>query len=148
MNLRFKVQGWRFKGLKSPILQLQFFNYPNGFTLFEVLVSMAILSIAIVVILQLFSANMRNISVSDRYVKATIKAEAMMREVLDSELKEGSYNQRTDDGYDVSISIKEGDDERIRNLPVKLLDISLKVKWSDGIKERLIELNTMKVVAR
>ncbi|GAB4540110.1 MAG: hypothetical protein Fur0020_09110 [Thermodesulfovibrionia bacterium] len=133
MNSRFKSQ--------TP-------NYTNGFTLFEVLVSIAILSIAIVVVLQLFSANMRNISKSDEYVKATIKAESMMREVLDGELKEGTFMKRTDDGYNVEVSIKDKDDKRMMNLPVKLLDISLNLKWSDGIKERVIRLNTMKVVAR
>jgi len=120
----------------------------DGFTLLEVLVSISILSIAIVVILQLFSTNMRNISKSEEYIKATIKAEAIMREIINDKLEEGTLNKRTDDGYDVEITVKENSDERTMNIPVKLLDIGLKVRWTDGIKERIIRLNTMKVVAR
>ncbi len=120
----------------------------DGFTLFEVLVSIAILSIAVVTILQLFSANLRNIGKSDEYVKATIKAESIMREILDEELEEGTFSKTTDDGYDVEVSIKNTDDDRIKELPLKLLDVNIKVKWTDGIKERAISLNTMKVVKR
>lgn len=142
------MQDTGFVKLRSFNLKSQISDLVGGFTLFEVLISIAILSIAVVIILQLFSANMRNISKSDEYVKAAIKAESIMRGILDSELKEGTYIERTDDGYNVEVSIKNKDDDRTENMPVKLLDISLKVKWSDGVKERMIRLNTMKVVAR
>lgn len=129
-------------------MNLRFKRFRGGFTLFEVLVSISILSIALVVILQLFSANLRNIDKSDDYVKATIKAESVMREILDEKLEEGIFNRTTEDGYNVEVSIKDAGDERMENLPLKLLDISLKVNWTDGIKERTIRLNTMKVVTK
>ena len=51
----------------------------KGFTLLEVLVATAILGMAIAVILQLFSANLRAIALSRDYVSASIKAEAKMK---------------------------------------------------------------------
>jgi len=120
----------------------------EGFTLFEVLVSISILSIAVVVILQLFSAGLRNVGRSDEYVKATIKAEAIMREVLDGELEEGSFSITTDDDYDVEVLIKDVEDERLENFQLKLLSILLKLKWTDGVKEKTIKLGTMRVVKR
>jgi len=127
--------------------QLSIINH-KGFTLFEVLVSISILSIAVVVILQLFSAGLRNVRRSDEYVKATIKAEAIMREILDDELEEGSFSRATEDGYDVDVRIKDVEDDRLESLQVKLLSISLRLRWMDGLKERSIRLDTMKVVKR
>jgi hypothetical protein len=113
-----------------------------------VLVSISILSIVVVVILQLFSAGLRNLDKSDDYVKATIKAEAIMREVLDGELEEGSFSLTTDDDYDVEVLIKDVEDERLENFQLKLLSILLKLKWTDGVKEKTIKLDTMRVVKR
>lgn len=145
MNPKFKMQNAKVFRVSSKQYVIRNLG---GFTLFEVLVSIAILSIAVVTILQLFSANLRNIGKSDEYVKATIKAESIMREILDEELEEGTFSKTTDDGYDVEVSIKNADDDRIKELPLKLLDINMKVKWTDGIKERAISLNTMKIVKR
>jgi|Deesub1362A_J573_1020465.scaffolds.fasta_scaffold00173_15 prepilin-type N-terminal cleavage/methylation domain-containing protein len=120
----------------------------RGFTLFEVLVSVSILSIAVVVILQLFSAGLRNLTSSDEYVKATIRAEAIMRDVVEGEIEEGEFSVTTDDGYDVDVRIKGVEDERFENLQVNLLNISLTLRWTDGVNEKTINLDTMKVVKR
>ncbi len=97
----------------------------KGFTLLEVLVATAILGIAVAVILQLFSANLRAISLSRDYVSASIKAEAKMKEILNSDEKisEKSFSETTDDGYRIDVSIAEALKERTENLQVKLLEI-------------------------
>jgi len=120
----------------------------RGFTLFEVLVAVSILSIAIVVILHLFSAGLRNLTESDKYVKAIIRAEAIMRDVLEGEIEEGGFSMTTEDGYDVDIQIKDVGDERFENLQVKLLSISMRLRWTEGMKERTIKLATLKVVEK
>ena len=51
----------------------------KGFTLIEVIVALSILGIAITVILQLFSVNLRAISQSEDYVMALIQADLKMR---------------------------------------------------------------------
>lgn len=122
----------------------------KGFTLLEVLVATAILGIAVAVILQLFSADLRAISLSRDYVSASIKAEAKMKEILNSDEKisEKSFSETTDDGYRIDVSIAEALKERTENLQVKLLEINLTIRWLRGTKERSLTLTTMKVVKR
>jgi prepilin-type N-terminal cleavage/methylation domain-containing protein len=122
---------------------------PRGFTLLEVLVATAILGIAVAVVLQLFSANLRALAASEDYVSATKRAEAKMREILDDpSLTETSLSETTGDGYRIDVSITDALPERTETLPVKLLEISLTVHWSKGLKERSLSLKTMKVVKK
>ncbi len=121
----------------------------GGFTLLEILVSLAILGIAITVVLQLFSANLRALSVSDDYVSATAKAEAKMREVLDDDaLSEKSWSETTDDGYRFDISVSRAVTERTENLQVVLLEIELTTHWIQGSKEKSLTMRTMKTVMK
>ena len=127
-NLKFKIQ-----------------NY--GFTLLEILVALAILGLAITIILQLFSANLRALSVSGNYVSAVTKAEAKMREILDdTNLSEKSWSEVTDDGYRFDASISETLKDRTENLQVRLLEIDMTVQWTEGLKKKSLTLKTMKVV--
>jgi prepilin-type N-terminal cleavage/methylation domain-containing protein len=120
-----------------------------GFTLLEILVAIAILGIAVTVVLQLFSANLRAISASDDYIAAVIKAEAKMREILDNEeISEQSYSETTDDGYRMDIFITDTLKERTENLNVSLLQIDLIMSWVKGSKARSVTLRTMKVTGK
>ncbi len=124
-------------------------NSRSGFTLLEVLVSTAILGIAVTVVLQLFSANLRAISASGDYVSAATKAGAKMREILSyDELQEKSFSEVTDDGYRMDVSITDALKERTENLQVRLLEINLTIHWMTGTKERALTLRTMKVVEK
>jgi len=120
-------------------------NY--GFTLLEILVALAILGLAITIILQLFSANLRALSVSGNYVSAVTKAEAKMREILDdTNLSEKSWSEVTDDGYRFDASISETLKDRTENLQVRLLEIDMTVQWTEGLKNKSLTLKTMKVL--
>lgn len=119
----------------------------NGFTLLEVLVALSILGIAITIILQLFSANLRALSASEDYVSAVTKAEAKMREVLDDkDLSEKSWSEITDDGYRVDVSINDTLKDRTDNLQVRALEVALTVYWTKNTKNKSITLRTLKVV--
>lgn len=121
----------------------------KGFTLLEILVATAILAIAITVILQLFSANLRNIAVSDDYVKAVTKAHIKMREILDeSDIGEKAYTEVTKDGYRLDVSIAEILRDRTENLNVKLYEINLKISWRKGNKEKFLNLKTLKTAGK
>lgn len=122
----------------------------KGFTLLEVLVATSILGIAIAVILQLFSADLRAISLSGDYVSASTRAEAKMTEILNSDetVSEKSLSEATDDGYRIDVSITEALKDRTENLPVKLLEIDLTIRWLKGAKERSLTMRTMRVVKR
>ncbi|SPQ00131.1 conserved hypothetical protein [Candidatus Sulfobium mesophilum] len=124
-------------------------NTKAGFTLLEVLVAMALLSIALVSIIQLFSINLRGIATSEDLAKAVMRAEATMRDVLDDEdIAEKSSSETTPDGYRVDVAITKAKEERTENLPLELLQISLTVHWKDGVKERTLTLKTMKAVTK
>jgi len=120
-----------------------------GFTLLEVLVAIAVLGIAVTLVLQLFSTDMRAIVASEDYVSAAAKAQAKMREVLDDDaLTEKSSSEATDDGYRMDVSVTSVAKERTENLPVDLLDISLTVRWMNNAKERSLTLRTLKAVPK
>jgi len=119
----------------------------KGFTLLEVLVAIALLGIAITVVLQLFSADLKAIAASEEYVSAAARAEAKMREVQDNDtLAEGATSEITNDGYRLDVSIASTLRERTDTLQVMLMDILVTVHWTKGAKERSLSLRTMKLV--
>ena len=120
-----------------------------GFTLLEVLVATVILGIAVAVVLQLFSANLRAISDSGDYVIAVTRAEMKMREILATDnLPETAYSETTNDGYRMDVAIAETLNDRTENLQTRLLEIVLTIHWTKGTKERSYTLRTMKLVKR
>lgn len=121
----------------------------KGFTLLEVLVALAILGIAITVVLQLFSANLRSIAASEDYISAVTTAEARLRDILDDEkLSEKSWSETTSDGYRMDVTVSDALSERTDNLQVKALSIDLTIRWVKGVKEKSISIKTMKLVEK
>lgn len=121
----------------------------DGFTLLEILVAVAIIGIALTVIIQLFSSNLRAISVSKDYVHAVIKAEEKMRELLEEEdLSEGHYSEQTEDGYKIDIYVSKFQEDKSENLQVDLMQIDLSVSWKAGMKDKRFDLTTYKVMEK
>jgi len=142
-------QGGRASEMSRQKQRFSLLNSRQGFTLLEILVAIAILSIAVTVILQLFSANLRSISVSGDYVSAATKAQVKMRELLDEEtFRDQSLSEVTDDGYRIDTSIAETLQERTENLEVRIFEIAVTVHWAKGIKERSLTLRTLKAVQK
>ncbi len=113
----------------------------------EVLVALSIVAIAVTVVLQLFSADLRALSASEDYVSAVLKAETRMREVLDTEmLAEASWSEATRDGYRIDVSVSEVLQEKTDNLPVRLMKVDLTTRWIKGTKEKSLTMGSMKVV--
>ncbi|MBI5634045.1 MAG: prepilin-type N-terminal cleavage/methylation domain-containing protein [Nitrospirae bacterium] len=122
-------------------------NTDRGFTLLEVLVSLVLLSIALVAIFELFSANSRGLSKSDDYSHAVIVAESRMREILaDDNLTEGAWEAATEDGYRINAVMSGTANDRTEGLKVRLLEISLTVSWTKDSRERTFNLRTLKMV--
>ena len=131
--------------------------HPEGFTLIEVIVSLAIMSISIVTILQLFSGGLRSIKISDDYLRAAILAQNKMNE-LGSKFnifvnQEGVFEQ--DDRYHWILSVEDYDlagllpqfenlqDENIGK-SIFVDKIRLKVFWKTEHGQREVELVTLK----
>jgi type II secretion system protein I len=121
----------------------------GGFTLLEVLVALSILAIAVTVIFQLFSANLKAIRGSEDYVSAAVRAQVRLREVLlDPKLMETSWSETTTDGYRVDVVVTEGLRERTKDLPVQLLNVVLTIYWTKGSKQKALTVKSMKMVVR
>ncbi len=124
-------------------------NKTAGFTLLEVLVALALLGMAVTAVLQLFSANLRSISASEEYVAGSLEAQSKMREVLEGkEFSERTWNGITDNGYRFQVSVSDTLTERTENLPVKLMEVEVKVYWTQGNKEKSLTLKTLKMVEK
>ena len=153
MTQRFRdseIRGYhRFTISPSHRLTVSLNSQRGGFTLLEILVAIALLGIAITVVLQLFSANLRAIAASEDYVSAVIKAEIKMRDVLDDkELSEKSWSETTDDGYRIDVSIYDAVKDRTENLQIRLLEVNLIIRWIKDTKEKSLTLKAMKVVEK
>lgn len=121
----------------------------EGFTLLEVLVATSILGIALAIVLQLFSINLKAISASSEYISGLMTAEARMRELLHAEsISEQVMSEMTSDGYRIDIAVHETLADRTENLPVRLFAINMKVSWTIGSHEKSISLNSLKTVQR
>jgi prepilin-type N-terminal cleavage/methylation domain-containing protein len=120
-----------------------------GFTLLEILVALSILAIAITLILQLYSVNLKAVSVSGNVASALVRGDSRMREILAGKpLMDTVWTEVSEDGYRVDIAVSEVLKERTENLPVKLMEVALTIRWYEGTKEKSIKLKTMKVVDR
>ncbi len=131
--------------------------HARGFTLIEVIVSLAIMGISIVTILQLFSGGLRSIKVSDDYLRAAILAQNKMNE-LESKFnifinQEGVFEQ--DDNYHWSLSVENYDlaglHPQFENLKDENTEksifvdkVRLKVFWNTEHGQREMELVTLK----
>lgn len=121
----------------------------GGFTLLEVLVALAILGIAVTVVLQLFAANLRALSASGDYLGASLAGEARLREIAETApLTEVSWSEVTAEGYRVEAAVVEVEKERTDALPLRLMDVSVTLRWNWGQKNRQITLRTLKTVEK
>jgi type II secretion system protein I len=121
----------------------------KGFTLLEVLVSLALMAIAVTLLMQLFSADLRAISRSGDLTWASVMADARIKKIVDELSPDAaSWSEVTQDGYRMDVSISEALNERTESLPFKLMEVSLTVGWTEGRKEKSLRLNTLKLVER
>ncbi len=121
----------------------------SGFTLLEVLVALSILGVAVLALVQLFSANLKSISASEEQVSRSLEAQSKMREVLtNKEFSERTWNGVTDNGTRFEVSVSEALSERVENLPVKLVRIEVKILWTHGSRDKALTLTTLKMVPK
>jgi len=110
-------------------------------------VSLAIMAIAVTLIVQLFSANLRAVARSGDMTSAAVRGDSRIREILaESSPAEKVWSETTEDGYSMDVAISEVMKERTDNLPVKLMEVVLTVHWREGMKEKSLRLKTMKMV--
>ncbi len=120
----------------------------NGFSLLEVLVAFAILSVSLGVLLQVFATGLRNVSLSDDYSQATLYAQSILAAIgretpLSEGVRSGSVNDRLSWRSTVS-AYAEGlpDSEKTR---VRAYRVSVEVYWSGRVQNRSVTLNTLRL---
>ena len=119
----------------------------RGFTLMEIMVALTVMGFAVVYLVQLFSSNLRMIGTSQDYMAALTQAEAVMREIVESDkIEEKSWKEETDQGFQVEVSVSETLKERTENLPIKLLQIEMIFSWEKALRKKSLTLKTLKVV--
>ena len=121
----------------------------RGFTLIEILAALTLIGIAVVYLVQLFSANLRTVGTSRDYMEALTRAEAVMRGITERDrIEEASWQEETEQGYRVSVSVSEDEKERTEDLPVKLLRIEMTFSWESAARKKSLILRSLKVVDR
>lgn len=140
------------QGIKSNnfrIIKSQF-SGGAGFTLIEVIVAVAILSVCLVMIMQLFAAGLKASRSSCDYTRAVMHAKDKMEELFASPIhpqESGEFR----DGYKWEAEAKpyeESLDEELENAAFKFLKLKVKIMWSSGTKKQnSVELESLKMVS-
>jgi prepilin-type N-terminal cleavage/methylation domain-containing protein len=128
---------------------VQAINNRHGFTVLEIMVALVLIAIVVSSVIQLSSANLRNIASSDDQVNALIYANSKMREIIDAgNLEDKSWNETDDNGYSYEVTIAENLKERTEFLAVKMEEITLVTSWTANNKKKQIILKTAKLVSK
>lgn len=126
-------------------------NSLTGFTLIEVMVTLAILGIALTVIIELFSAGLRLARKSEDYSRAVFYGQQLLEELcLQDDISEKEEAGEFEGGYTwkyqmktVSVLIDADDD---RDFSVKIYNVKVVVSWPSGEIEKNIDFETLKTV--
>jgi general secretion pathway protein I len=124
----------------------------KGFTLIEVLVAMMILSIAVVIIMQLFSSSLRSARLADDYSRAVLLArqkteETLLRQDLEAGTSEGEIDERF--RWKAYITIKnDEEDPDAQKLPFQYAAIRIEIWWKQGQSDKMFQINTSKLIPR
>jgi len=121
----------------------------RGFTLLEIMVSLVLICLVVVSVIQLSSANLRNLSASDNRIETLRRASEKMRQVLDGDLSEDkTWNDVDDDGYSYDITVAETLKERTDALAVKFLEITVSAQYTKDNRSKRMTLQTAKLVSK
>lgn len=129
---------------------------PNsGFTLLEVVVSLALLSIAVGAVLQIFSGGFKNIHRIDLAHRAMAHGENVMSELLaDGDLKEPtSFAEDLDDDFRYEARIDDWQPPADKLAPdvtedrVRLLQIQVRIYFKNDRFGKYYELTSLKAIS-
>lgn len=143
----------------------------QGFSLLEVLVAFAILSISLGVLFQIFSTSLQAAKLSEEYTHATVLAKSKLAAIgvaapYQEGVEEGAFSDKyawrttilpyeaTEEAAVVPLEgaaeearVNEGF-EAIANTPVFLYQVIVEVFWKTADKERSVVLKTLRLVSK
>jgi general secretion pathway protein I len=114
----------------------------SGFTLMEVLIAFAIVSLSFVLIMQLFAGGLRASRTSCDYTRAVVYAKDKMGELSDNPVEgDGEF----EDGFKWQAVVE--DYKELEETTYNLMKLKVIVTWSDGArKDRKVEFVSLKTV--
>lgn len=123
----------------------------RGFSLIEVLVAFVVLSLALSVLMRIFSGGTHNAALASDYSHAVLLAEAKLAAAgVETPLQEGVATGAADEKYRWQTSVRmssapaETPGSRA-SIPVGLFEVEVRILWQDASKERAVVLNTLRV---
>ncbi|RLC13964.1 MAG: hypothetical protein DRI57_15295 [Deltaproteobacteria bacterium] len=123
----------------------------EGFTLIETLVAMMVLSVALVVILQLFSGGLKAGRLSEQYTAAVFHAREKMEEILlveelTDEVLEGDFDDEFK--WKAEIVFLEPPEEEKAETQFDTFNIRVEVNWNEGERKKHFEISTLKITGK
>jgi general secretion pathway protein I len=122
-------------------------GHDAGFTLVEVIVALAMLSLGLSVLLGLISSSLRQSANAERTAEAGSLAQSLMAEVgTDLPIKSDERDGQFPNGYRWHLKIQPYGDAREREeWPVGVYTISTEVEWEEGTQRRAYALTTLRL---
>jgi general secretion pathway protein I len=120
----------------------------GGFTLIEVIVAIAILSISLVMVMQLFSGGLRASRASCDYTRAVVHAKDKMEELSVEPVQDSG---EFEDGFawESDVQPYEELNKELEESDYNMLKIKVKVSWSNRAhKQKSVELVSLKAVEK
>lgn len=123
-------------------------NGQRGFSLLEVLVAFAILSISLGVLLQVFATGLRNAGMADDYTQATLYAESILAAIgRETPLSEGERSGPVNDRFSWRSTVSAFSDgmpdpEKTR---LRAYKVSVEVFWPGLLQPRSVLLETLRL---
>jgi general secretion pathway protein I len=117
-----------------------------GFTLVEVIVALAMLSVGLSVLLWMISNGLGRTEAAERMAAAGSLAQSLLAEVgteiaIKPEQRDGLYPN----GYRWHLKmLPHGDSRRSDERPVQLYRISAEIEWGEGAEQRSFALSTLR----
>lgn len=121
----------------------------RGFSLIEVLVAFIVLSLALSVLMRIFSGGTHNAALASDYSHAVLLAETKLAAAgIEIPLQEGVAAGNAGERYRWQTSARKLFAETEvpgALIPVGLFEVEARIMWQDGGKERAVVLNTLRV---
>jgi general secretion pathway protein I len=119
----------------------------RGFSLLEVLVAFAILALTLGALLQIFASGARSATVTDGYARAVEVAESTLaRAGTELPLAPGIYEGEEQE-FHWLLELVQVQPTELRAPPpdLTLLQLTARVSWADGERQRVLTLTSLRV---
>lgn len=143
--LRQKDEGRRMNNKSGQQINSSFIPHPSssGFTLIEIIVSMAILGISLVMVMQLFSAGLKSAKASCDYTRAIVHAKDKMAELSETLTNDSG---EFEDGFRFETEIE--DHKQLEESNYNLKKLKVKILWPESFKtQKSINMVSLKMVS-